>query len=106
MSVVVQVVQPSGILDKPNAEPFRREIISHVEAGTQIILVDLQEVTFMDSSGLEGLILGLKKVREVEGKICLCSMNEQIRILFELTNLEQFFEIYPDRAAFEETLAK
>lgn len=105
MSDLVKVFAPSGIFDKPQAEPFRQEVIRYAESGTSIILVDLENVIFMDSSGLGVLLLALKKVQEHGGRLCLCSIQEQVRILFELTKMEQLFEIYPHRAAFAEQLA-
>ena len=43
----------------------------------------------------------LKKVRGLERKFCLCSVNDQVRMLFELTSMDRVFEVYEDRAAFE-----
>ncbi|MCA1995285.1 MAG: STAS domain-containing protein [Coleofasciculus sp. S288] len=101
MSPVVKVVRPSGILDATKAGQFRQEITNLVESNVDIVLVDFQEVTFMDSSGLGALVLALKTVRAAGGKLFICSVNEQIKMLFELTSMDRVFEIFPTREDFE-----
>ena len=100
MPPVVKIVQPDGILDGSKAGQFRQEIIKHVESNVDIVLIDFQHVTFMDSSGLGALVLALKTVRAAGGKLFICSVNEQIRMLFELTSMDRVFEIFSDREDF------
>jgi anti-anti-sigma factor len=101
MSPVVKVVQPSGILDGTKAGHFRQEISSLMDSNVDIVLIDFQDVTFMDSSGLGALVLALKTVRAAGGKLFICSVNEQIKMLFELTSMDRVFEIFPSREDFE-----
>jgi anti-sigma B factor antagonist len=105
MSSVIKYIQPSGILDGTKAGQFRQEISDQVESGTDVVLIDFKDVTFMDSSGLGSLVLALKTVRAAGCNLVVCSINEQIRILFELTSMDRVFEIYPSREAFENKLA-
>ncbi|MBD0346819.1 MAG: STAS domain-containing protein [Coleofasciculus sp. Co-bin14] len=101
MSPVVKVLQPSGILDGTKAGQFRQEITKLVESNVNIVLIDFQDVTFMDSSGLGALVMELKTVRAAGGKLFICSVNEQIKMLFELTSMDRVFEIFPTREDFE-----
>ena len=106
MSSVVKVVRPSGILDGTKAGQFRQEITKLVENNTDpIVLIDFADVTFMDSSGLGALVLALKTVRAAGGKLFICSVNEQIRMLFELTSMDRVFEIFATREDFDNTVA-
>ena len=104
MNPVVQVVRPSGILDGTKAGQFRQEISNLVESNVDIVLIDFQDVTFMDSSGLGALVLALKTVRAAGGKLFVCSVNEQIKMLFELTSMDRVFEIFPTREDFDNTV--
>ena len=104
MSTVVKVIQPSGILDGTKAPEFRQEINTCVETKADIILVDFQDISFMDSSGLGALVLSLKTVRAAGVKLFLCSINDQIQMLFELTSMNRVFEILPNREQFEDKL--
>jgi anti-sigma B factor antagonist len=104
MSSSLKIIQPSGILDGTQAGQFRQEIAEAVHAGASLIVVDLKEVTFMDSSGLGALVLSLKTVRSAGAQLFLCSINEQIKILFELTNMDRVFEIFPNLAELEQKI--
>jgi anti-anti-sigma factor len=105
MNPPVQVIQPAGILDGIQAEQFERAIDEAITAGAQTILVDCQDLTFMDSSGLGALILALKAIRATGGSLCICSINAQIDQLFRLTDTHQIFQVFADRPEFERTLS-
>ncbi len=104
MSHLVKVFQPSGILDATESQEFRQEITEMVESDAKIVLVDFKNVTFMDSSGLGALVLAFKALRAADIKMVLCSINEQVRILFELTGMDKVFEIFPSQEEFNQTV--
>lgn len=104
MNPVVKVIQPAGILDSAKGSEFRQEIGELVENGANILLIDFQDVTFMDSSGLGALVLALKTVRAAGGKLFICSINEQVRMLFELTSMDRVFQIFANRDEFTSTI--
>ncbi len=101
----MKVVQPTGILDGTKAGQFRQEISQLVEDKAEVVLIDFRDVTFMDSSGLGALVLALKTVRASGGKMFICSVNEQIRMLFELTSMDRVFQIFASRDEFDAHLA-
>ncbi|TVQ18349.1 MAG: anti-sigma factor antagonist [Leptolyngbya sp. DLM2.Bin15] len=104
MNSHVKVVQPTGILDSTKTNQFRAEISELVNSGAKIILVNLKDITFIDSSGLGALVIALKTVRSAGGRFYICSINEQVRILFELTSMDQVFEVFDNQEAFEQTV--
>jgi anti-sigma B factor antagonist len=103
MEANIKVIQPAGVLDGTQTHQFRGELNDVVSTGASLILVDLQNVTFMDSSGLAALVTAFKTVRSTGGKLCVCSVNQQIKMLFELTSMDRVFEIFADRDAFLQT---
>ncbi|MBF2067944.1 MAG: STAS domain-containing protein [Calothrix sp. C42_A2020_038] len=104
MTQEVKIFQPSGSLDAAKSQAFRQEIARIVEDGAKIVLVDLKNVTFMDSSGLGALVLAFKTLRASNSKLVLCSINEQIRILFELTGMDKVFDIFANQDEFQKSL--
>jgi anti-anti-sigma factor len=106
MSSDVKIVKPMGVLDGVQASPFRQNIVSLADKGAKTILIDFQDVTFMDSSGLGALVLALKAVRMAGGRLFVCSINEQIRILFELTSMDRVFEIFETQEEFLKSFEK
>jgi anti-anti-sigma factor len=106
MSSVVKIVQPSGILDGIKANQLRREISDVVASGANTVLIDLADVTFMDSSGLSALVSALKMVRTAGGKLYLCSINEQVKMVFELTRMDRVFETFGNREEFNNAISR
>lgn len=104
MSPVIKVVQPSGILDSTKASQFRHHISDVVNTNADVILVDLKDVTFIDSSGLGALVVALKSVRAAGRKMYICSINAQIKMLFELTSMDRVFEVFADQEEFNKTV--
>jgi anti-sigma B factor antagonist len=64
-------------------------------------LIDLKDIQFMDSSGLGTLVSAMKVVRGAGRKLFLCSVNGQIKMLFELTKMDKIFEKFADQDEFK-----
>ncbi|MDP8935576.1 MAG: STAS domain-containing protein [Cyanobacteriota bacterium] len=105
MNSSMKVIKPSGILDGVAVNGLRREITDIVEGGTNIVLVDFQDVTFMNSSGLGALVSTLRVVRSAGAELFLCSLSEQVRMIFELTKMDRVFKMFNSRNEFEEKVA-
>ncbi|MEM1238252.1 MAG: STAS domain-containing protein [Cyanobacteria bacterium P01_H01_bin.26] len=106
MDLGVHVIEPSGILDGTQTAAFRQQVDEALEKGAKVLLIDLKDITFVDSSGLGVLVACLKKVRTASSKMYVCSINDQVRMLFELTSMDRVFEVFADRAAFEAGVLK
>ena len=104
MTSTAKILQPSGVLDGVGANQLRREIGDLISGGIQTVLLDLQDVTFIDSSGLGALVAALKMVRSSGGKLFVCSINDQVKMLFELTSMDRVFEIYPNQEEFKKAV--
>lgn len=66
---------------------------------TNKIVVNMEGVHFIDSSGLSSLVKGLKQSRLNGGDLVLCGMQQAVKIIFELTRLDKAFDIYEDEKA-------
>jgi anti-sigma B factor antagonist len=78
-------IQTSPILD----EELRRV----VGEGVSSIIVDLSEVTFLDSTGLSVLIAGLKRCQNARGDLRLVSPRSNVRKVLEITGLIDVFHL-------------
>lgn len=81
-------------LDAHNSDELKAEMNRLFESGTKDLLVDLKEVRFIDSSGLGVLVSGFKNASTHQGSIKLCSLQTQVKSMFELTRLHRVFDIY------------
>ncbi len=97
-----QVFQPAELLDGISTNHLRRQITDVMVEGVKTMLVDLQDVTFMNSEAISALVATLKAVRAGGGELYLCSLNHQVHIIFQLTKMDQIFAIYANRQAFEQ----
>ncbi len=102
MDAQVQVIQLSGILEATNGNKLRSDVVSAIAAGKRTILLDYQDVTFMDSNGFGALVTSLKRVREVGGRLFLCGISDQVRMILELTGTHQVFDVFSDQESFKQ----
>jgi len=94
MNPEVRVMQPSGRLDVTSVAQFRREVTEIATSKPKFILIDLKDISFMDSSGLGALVAALKTIRTAGGDLAICSLSEQVKMLFDLTSMGSIFKIY------------
>ena len=99
----ITVVQPEGPINAANAAEFRTKLnLAHESSSDSPLLVDMEKVDFLDSAGLMVLVNSLSRSQKANRKFGLCSVCPTIKMIFELTQLERVFEVYENRAAFEE----
>jgi len=101
----IQIFQPTRILSASATGDLLDSIDDCLEAGKTNILIDLQNVLFMDSSGLGALVIALKRVKAVNGRFALCCVNGQARMLLEQSGMEGVFEVYASSAEFSDVIA-
>jgi len=97
----VRIVRPAGRIDLSCAFDLRCALTKQVQQGGTLI-VDLQEVLFMDSSGLGALISGFKAAKKRGGDFCLMRPNEQVSYLLSISALNRVLPVYHSH---EEALA-
>ncbi len=89
-----------------NADSTRDALNQLIDQGHRHLVLDLQPVEFMDSSGLAVLIALYKRLSNRRGRLVLLSPTSNVRALIELTRLHQLFDIYEDdQAAISDLLA-
>jgi anti-sigma B factor antagonist len=91
----------TGTLEGSNVGPFRETMASLVENTTKL-LIDIGNITFLDSSGLGALVAIWKSISSKNGELKLCRISPSVRTVFELTRIHRILEIYDTE---EEALA-
>ena len=69
------------------------------------IVLNLEKVNYIDSSGLATLVEGLQRMRTYGGKMRLTNLSPKVKSLFEITKLEKLFEIFPEEKQATEAFA-
>jgi anti-sigma B factor antagonist len=83
-----------GEVDVYTAPRFRERLIELVSEGKYRIVVDLEGVDFLDSTGLGVLVGGLKRLRTHDGDLALVCTQARILKVFEITGLTKVFAIH------------
>jgi anti-sigma B factor antagonist len=95
----VTVLELSGhlVFDAGERE-FREKILSLVKAGRTRILVDLRNVTYIDSGGVGGLVGMFLHVHKRGGEMKLICPSHRARRVLKITKLLSIFEVFPTEA--------
>jgi len=88
------VITVSGEVDLATSPELDTAIIASIESGTSSVAIDLTDVSFMDSSGLGVIVLGLKRCREADKDLDLVITNERVLKVFGITGLDQVIPIH------------
>lgn len=93
------VLSPRGrlVLGGGDAE-LRDAVRAQLGMGFQQFVLDLSQVTYMDSAGLGEAIATLKRVREADGDVKIAGLHDRVKNLFVLTRLETVFDVHSDVA--------
>ncbi|TCS84082.1 anti-sigma F factor antagonist [Tepidibacillus fermentans] len=99
------IVRLQGELDHHTSEKIREKIEKELEKGiAKNLLLNLEKLTFMDSSGL-GMILGrYKKIRQLNGKMSICCVRPSIYKIFELSGIFKILPAYDNESDALESL--
>ena len=93
-----RVVALRGELDVATVGRLRRALTPIIEdPEVQLVVVDLVEVTFIDSTGLMTLLNALRRLVRRGGRLVLACSNPTVLRLFEATRTDATFEIVPTR---------
>lgn len=88
------IVEVGGEIDVYTAPKLREQLVDLVNAGKYHLVVDMEAVEFLDSTGLGVLVGGLKRVRAHDGSLHLVCTQERILKIFRITGLTKVFPIH------------
>jgi anti-sigma B factor antagonist len=93
------IVGVTGEVDVFTAPKLREQLIDLVDQGEHQIIVDLEDVDFLDSTGLGVLVAGLKRAKTHDGTLSIICTKEKILKIFRVTGLTKVFPIHETREA-------
>uniref|UniRef100_A0A832H5Y7 Anti-sigma factor antagonist n=1 Tax=Oscillatoriales cyanobacterium SpSt-402 TaxID=2282168 RepID=A0A832H5Y7_9CYAN len=87
------LIQPNGQLDLDGGMALRHKLTEVICDRHDLCIVDLTDVEFIDSAGLTALIHGLNLALENRCRLTLHNPHPSVKLVFEITRLDQVFEI-------------
>lgn len=90
------IVDVRGEVDLYSSKMLRDYIFTAIkQRQPQVVIVELSNVTYIDSSGIATLVEGLQLARKYETQFKLAGLSQLVLEVFQLVRLERVFEIYP-----------
>jgi anti-sigma B factor antagonist len=99
------ILKPEGRIDANAGSDLLAQVTASLGDTQSDLLIDFEDVGFMDSSGFGALVMSLKRVREQNRQLYLCNLNSQLQLVLELTCMDRVFTIFSSRSEFQDFLA-
>jgi len=93
----VAVLSPKGELDLSSSRTLEKIIGEEIGKGCKDIVIDFNDVPFVDTAGIGALITSLISLKDKEGNLKLSSLEPQVRKTLQMAGLTKIFEIYKNR---------
>ena len=90
----VVILDISGEIDLYNAPEIKDIINKLIEQKRYNVVINLKDVTYIDSSGIGALISSLSNLKKYQGGLKIINVFASVRKVFELTKLTSFFDIF------------
>jgi anti-sigma B factor antagonist len=97
------VIGLKGEVDLYTCPELKHELLRVIADGAILVVVDLTETTFIDSTGLGVLIRGVERLQTEGGRLAVVCTDPNMTKVFEVTGLNRIFPIFASR---EEALAQ
>jgi anti-anti-sigma factor len=90
----VRCFTPQGRLDALTVPQFEKVLREHLDQGTNKLVVDFGDVTYISSSGLRALLTARRLAKSQGGDVKLCRLSPRVYEIFEMVGFTQVFGIY------------
>lgn len=90
----VKVLELEGKLDTQNSPDAEEHLARLINAGEKRILVNLGKLDYISSSGLRVLLATAKHLRLTGGELRICSVNDFVKEVFEISGFATIFTIF------------
>jgi len=93
----VLILGLSGKLDATTAKTFEDKILAEIEAADRRLMIDLSRLDYVSSADLRVFLVAAKRMRSKDGKIALCSLQDHVQQVFDLSGFSSIVSIYASR---------
>src|SRR5699024_6056791 len=89
-----RIIEVGGEIDVYTAPSLREAVVEAVDKGHVQLIIDVENVDFLDSTGLGVLVGALKRVRSEDGSLDIVCTHARLLKIFEITGLDKVFGLY------------
>jgi anti-anti-sigma factor len=88
------ILKLTGRIDSTNSLEFEKKILGLFTENTNKLIIDCTELDYISSSGLRVFLMAMKKIKSIQGSLAICSMQDQIKEVFDISGFTGIFSIY------------
>lgn len=92
----VDLLSVEGKIDANNSKELEEILLNTISRGSTKILLDLQGLEYISSSGLRALLMAVKAL-DKKGVLALCSLQPQVSQIFHISGFDTLFPVYDTR---------
>ena len=93
----IPVLSVSGKIDAVTSKDLEEALIRLIEEDKKHLVVNMEKVEFLSSSGLRVLMASLNKLKHKDGDLKLAALQPFVKDVFFMTGANRFFSIYPSQ---------
>lgn len=90
----VTILVLNGRLDSNTSKILEDKVMDILRQGSKKLLMDFQDVDYINSTGLRVLLLALQQLKKNQGKLCLCCIKDYMKEVFEISGYTEIFPIF------------
>jgi anti-sigma B factor antagonist len=85
-----------GELDVQSVADLRARLNEAIDAGNKKVVIDLAQVSFIDSLSLSALVAARRRIGD-DGRLAVVAVHEYVRLILQATGLEQVLDVFETR---------
>lgn len=93
------MISVAGRIDGVNAQEFKENVDQKSESsgGSQVIVLDLENLSYISSAGLRSILLIAKTLKSKKVKFAMCSLPDPIMEIIQITGFDKIIDIHESR---------
>lgn len=85
-----------GQIDSVNAPELERSLMQLLDDDSPQLLIDCSHLDYINSAGLRVFLLAAKRLENLPGALAFCSLDDNIKMIFETIGFDRVLTVYPD----------
>ena len=92
----IKIIDLGGEIDIYSSINLKIKVIDLIDLGNYKIIINMEDITYIDSSGLNVLITIYKRIKKEKGEFRIVNISPEIKRVLGMTRLDKSFDIYED----------
>lgn len=88
----VLVVRVKGRVDTATASSVEKRLVESINKGNKQLILDFANVSYLSSTGLRAILVVVKKIKSLSGRLIICNLIPNVRDVFIMTGFDQLIQ--------------